>query len=143
MRTRTFRAAAVAFMAGLAVGCSTAQSDPTPPLAGTSWQATRFAGPEGTQPDDPTRYTVAFGTDGRAAIRADCNRGTGTWRSPSAGRLAFGPIATTKMGCPPGSQGDRFLTDLTDANAYSIADGRLEIATTGKAGPLVLRPVPR
>lgn len=74
------------------------------------------------------------------AVRADCNRGSGTWQSPAGQRLTFGPIATTKMGCPPGSLGDQFLADLGRAGAYSLASGQLEIATGNGMEPLVLRP---
>lgn len=162
MKTRTVRAtlvpATLAILAlGLAAGCSMLQPEskplprsaappveaPAPSLAGTSWQLVRFAGADGTRPEDPSRYTIAFRGDGRAALRADCNRGSGTWSSPAPGRLELGPIATTKMGCAPGSQGDRFLRDLGNGGPYRMAGGELEISSGPGGSAVVLAPAGR
>ncbi|BBK41869.1 hypothetical protein STVA_18890 [Allostella vacuolata] len=123
----------------LVAGCAApGAADRAGSLGGTAWQAIRLS--DGTVPDDPSRLTVVFGADGRAIVRADCNRGSGTWQSSGPGRLTFGPVATTKMGCPPGSLGDRFLADLTRAGGYSAGADRLEIAIPNASGRLVLRP---
>ncbi len=150
MTRRTVGVAMAALMMGLVAGCtaSTPQSGPraapppdaTPTLSGTSWQLVRFAGADGARPDDPQRYTIAFGADGRVAVRADCNRGGGTWSQPATGQVALGPIATTRMGCPPGSQGDRFLRDLGSGGAYRISDGTLELASGPGGSGLLLQP---
>ena len=48
-------------------------------LAGTSWQLVRiqYMDDKVLTPDDPAKYTLAFGTDGRVSMRIDCNRATG------------------------------------------------------------------
>src|SRR6476660_9006357 len=47
-------------------------------LAGTSWQLVRiqYMDDKVLTPDDPAKYTLAFGTDGRVSMRIDCNRAT-------------------------------------------------------------------
>ena len=54
-------------------------------LGGTSWQLVKFQGGDKTllTPDDKTRYSIAFATDGSANVRIDCNRGHGSWKSPA------------------------------------------------------------
>ena len=74
-------------------------------LGGTSWQLVKFQGSDGTslRPDDPAKYTLAFGTDGRLSARIDCNRGNSTWKSPAPSQLELGPLALTRAMCPSGS----------------------------------------
>lgn len=69
----------------------------TASLAGTSWSLVFIT------PEDPALYTLAFDTGGAMRLRADCNRGRGTWMSDGPGQLQFGPIASTRALCPPGS----------------------------------------
>ena len=60
-----------------------------------------------THPEDPSRYTVTFGADGRAAFRLDCNRASAEWKATPAnagagsGQLIFGTLAGTRAMCPP------------------------------------------
>ncbi len=70
--------------------------------AGTNWQLVRIASMDDSvsEPDERSHYTIRFDPDGRAAIRADCNRGNGTWKAEGA-KLAFGPIALTRAMWPP------------------------------------------
>ncbi|BBK37860.1 hypothetical protein STAQ_29380 [Allostella sp. ATCC 35155] len=73
----TIRSAAM--MAGtlmLALTACVTTDDAAPSLAGSSWQATRLG--DGTAVRDPARLALAFATDGTVAVRADCNRGSGT-----------------------------------------------------------------
>src|SRR5436190_16067530 len=74
-------------------------------LEGTSWQLVAFRGGDGTvlKPDDPSRYTFAFGEDAVLTARIDCNRARGGWKSPAPGKLEFGPMAATRAECAPGS----------------------------------------
>ena len=72
-------------------------------LAGTSWQLVRiqYMDDKVLTPDDPAKYTLAFGTDGRVSMRIDCNRATGGWKSPGKTQLLIGPLAVTRARCPP------------------------------------------
>jgi uncharacterized protein/heat shock protein HslJ len=110
-----------------------ALGDP-PVLYGTSWQL--FASPAGAvdvtagkykkfTPQDKAKYTIAFGADGRAALRLDCNRATGTWTSTKPGALHFGPLAMTRAMCPAGSLSDRLASDLSRVVVYSFLEGHL------------------
>jgi heat shock protein HslJ len=52
-------------------------------LGGASWRLVKFQSSDDTtlRPDDKNKYTIAFGADGRVAVRIDCNRGAGDWKS--------------------------------------------------------------
>jgi heat shock protein HslJ len=80
------------------------------------------------RPDDPSRYTLELLPDRAAAVRADCNRGRGSYRLDGS-KLGFGPLATTRAMCPPGSLSDAYLQQLAIAASWTIVDGRLAIAT--------------
>src|SRR6266850_3312128 len=67
-------------------------------LGGTSWRLLKFHGSDDSNltPDDKTKYTIAFGTDGRVTARIDCNRGMGTWKSLRPNQIQFGVLALTR-----------------------------------------------
>jgi heat shock protein HslJ len=76
------------------------------------------------QPRDPSRYTIQLASDGRIAVRADCNRGTGTYVL-SGRSLAISSLGMTKALCPSGSLDRRFLTDLLAASTFAVRSGTL------------------
>jgi heat shock protein HslJ len=82
--------------------CATAAAPPLGPLpeglAGSNWRAETVAGER--VPDD-VAVTIGFGAGGRIAGRSGCNRYTGEVRAAGDGRLEVGPVATTRMACPP------------------------------------------
>jgi hypothetical protein len=50
------------------------------------WQQTRYNNDQNAEPDNPSRYTIAFQPDGSLRIRADCNRAGGIrLNKPSCG----------------------------------------------------------
>jgi len=73
---------------------------------------------------NPERYTLELQPGGVALVRADCNRGRGSYEI-SEGRIKFGPIATTRMACPPGSLDSRYLKDLQRATIFFVEGGKL------------------
>lgn len=105
-------------------------------LGGTSWQLVKFRGGDDTllRPDDKSKYTLAFGADGRLSARIDCNRGSGTWKSPEEGRLELGPMAMTRAMCPPGSLHDRMVKQLPFVRSYIIKDGHLFLSLMADGG---------
>ena len=118
-------------------------------LAGTSWQLVAIQSMDDTQGTtqiaEPRRYTISFGTDGRAAFRLDCNRGTATWKATSAaesssGALEFGPLATTKMMCPPGAHDQKVMRDLAYVRSYLLKDGKLYLSLMADGGIYAWRP---
>jgi heat shock protein HslJ len=78
---------------------------------GTSWQLVKFQSSDDKTltPDDPAKYTIAFGTDGSVSVRIDCNRGRGAWNLSGPNQLQFGPLALTRAQCPPSSLYDRIV----------------------------------
>ena len=81
------------------IGCAAA--DPPGPLpvgrAGTRWIARTVAGR--TVPED-VAVSLEFPEAGRVVGRSGCNRYTGPI-GVTDGRLVLGPLAMTRMACPP------------------------------------------
>lgn len=113
-----------------------AAAAPAASLAGTSWQLVKFTGSDGTkvEPDERAKYTLAFQPDGVVVARIDCNRGRGAWKSDAPGQLVFGPLALTRMLCPPGSMHDRIAADFGAVRAYAIRDGHLMLSLMADGG---------
>ena len=135
-----FRLLSAGFLAGILPACAsspdTTQAADTDVLEGTTWQLVRFEGGDGAvlTPDDGSKYTIAFGSDGRVSVRVDCNRGIGTWTSEGANHLVFGPVGLTRMMCPPGSLHDRVARDFEYVRTYVIEDGDLFLSLMADAG---------
>ncbi len=113
-----------------------APTDAAGSLGGTSWRVVRFQGGDERilAPADRDLFTLAFGSDGQVAIRADCNRGTGTWSSTGSSGLKFGPIASTLALCAQPTIGDRYLRDFEYMRSYVRRDGKLYISLMADGG---------
>jgi heat shock protein HslJ len=137
----------VPLAAAVVLGCAAGSDDGRPararaPAAAIDrvWQWTATATPAETiEPPAPERYTLELAPNGRLLVRADCNRGTGSYRI-GKGTIALGPIATTRMACPPGSLDARYLADLRRAAAFFVEDGRLHLALPADAGTMRFAP---
>lgn len=126
----------------LLLACSTAPSGgravPSASLVGPTWKWEGVVTQtEAMNVSEPERYTIQFLPDGRAAIRADCNRGTGAYKTEGT-QLSFGPIASTRAMCPPGSLSDRFLESLQNAATFRIDRDRLYVDQKMDSGTLRL-----
>ncbi len=142
----TIIAAAVALAA---TGCGPARA--TDPLTGTSWQLVSIESmaPDeqpSTAIDDPSKYTVAFGGDGRASFTVDCNRGSSSWQAdaaaPDSGSLTFGPIALTRMFCPQPSADTQVAAALGRVRSFLLSDGQLHLSLEVDSGIMHWRPAP-
>ena len=91
-------------------------------------------------PDDPSKYTLTFGADGTAQIVADCNRGTGSWKSESASQLEFGVIAATQAMCPPDSLHDTYMKQFEWVRSYVIEGGHLFLSTMADGSIIEFEP---
>jgi para-nitrobenzyl esterase len=145
-----------ALLAGVMLGgCERTAAPPADPpsaatpasttsLAGTSWQLLRFTGSDGKplEPDDPSKYTLSFEPGGGVIARIDCNRGHATWKSEAANQLALGPLALTRMMCPPGSMHDRVAADWGAVRSYTVKDGRLFLSLMAGGGIYEYEAVP-
>jgi hypothetical protein len=114
-----------------------------PPLAGTSWQLVQFRGGDDTvvTPDDGSKYTLAFRADGRIAVRVDCNRGGGAWKSSEPGQLELGPMALTRAMCPPQSMHDRIVKHWPHIRSYLVKDGHLFLSLMADGGIYEFQPL--
>lgn len=130
----------IAIAAALTLGACTT-SDPVgtlaPPdevqtagLAGTAWRLVEIQSMDDSTylPGDGV-FVLEFSEDGRVAMTVDCNRGRAYYFATDDGSLTFGPLALTRVQCPPDSLHDRFLTQLGFVRSYIERDGRLYLAT--------------
>jgi para-nitrobenzyl esterase len=115
--------------------------DLPPALAGTQWRLLEFQSMDGTpmRPDDGARYTLALGADGRLAMVLDCNRGGGPWSaepasSGTSGSISIGPIAMTKMACPPPSMGAQIARDMDAVRSYLLRGDTLSLGLMADGG---------
>ena len=104
-------------------------------LVGPVWRLVQFRGGDDTRltPDDPAKYTLEFKPDGSVNARIDCNRGHGTWKS-SGPSLELGPLALTRMACPPGSLHDRIVKHWSSIRSYVLKDGHLHLSLMADGG---------
>lgn len=97
-------------------------------LGGPEWVVEDLAG-RGIV--DRSRVTLAFHDDGRVTGRASCNSYSGTYTRDGEG-LTVGPVATTRMACPPAlmEQELLFLEMLADVASGEVdAHGALVLRT--------------
>jgi len=127
-------------------GC--AGAPPPATLDGTAWRLAMFQSNDDAtgmlRPANADSFTMAFGKDGQVAAKLDCNRGTGPWRaepaagsSSGSGSINIGPLATTRMMCPPDPVGDRLARDVDTLRSYRLQDGRLYLMLPADAGVYV------
>lgn len=154
MKTRSVRHPGAAMFLSIVAGCGGQVVDDVPgtgagsagqasdELAGTSWRLVEIASMDDSEwvPDDPSMYTLAFGTDGSVRIVADCNRGTGSYVSESPGQLRFGVIAATQALCPPPSLHDVYMKQFEWVRSYVFEGGHLFLATMADGSIIEFQP---
>jgi heat shock protein HslJ len=107
-----------------------------------AWQHTLMNDDSRTVPGAPDRYTLQFRPDGRVDVRADCNRGGGSYTQQER-RLSFGPIALTRMQCAPGSNDAAFLKGLPEITSFLFAGDLLVLELKYDSGSMQFRALPR
>jgi len=112
-------------------------------LMGQTWRLVEMVSMDDRvdAPDDRSLYTMIFKADGAIQIRADCNRGTGSWTSAAPGKLQFGQIAATQAMCPLGSLHDRYMAQFPRVRSYVMREGHLFLATMADGSIIELEPV--
>lgn len=119
------------------------KSGSTSALSGTSWQLVKFQGPDERtfSPDDKSKYTITFGSNGRVTIRVDCNRGSSTWKATAKDELQFGSWSRTTAKCGAGSLHDQIVTEGAAVRNFVIKDGHLFLSGMAAGGYYELEPV--
>jgi heat shock protein HslJ len=132
--------------AALLSGCAASSSSQNQldSLSGTSWTLVAFRQATGNaaevRPARPDQYRLSFQADGRLVAQVDCNRGSGTWQAApagSGGSLHLGPMALTRMMCPPDPLGQRLPQDVEAVQSYRIVNGQLQLELAGNAGSYI------
>lgn len=110
-------------------------------LVGTVWQwiETQYSDDSTVTAEDPSRYTITFHPDGTLEAQVDCNRGRGAYTVDSP-MLTLGPLATTRMGCPPDSQADVFQQGLESVNSYVFDGDNLALSLALDTGIMFFAP---
>ena len=125
---------AIAMLTACVTGSSSApdseDSGSAMDLTGTSWQLVEIRSMNDYvyTPLSVERYTLDFLSGGQLLIRADCNRGQGSWEQRGS-LLAIGELSLTRAMCRPESIDLRFLNDLVYVRSFVIRDGRLYMTT--------------
>jgi hypothetical protein len=97
------------------------------------------------RPTEPSRDTLEFGADGRAAVRLDGNRGSATCKAQPAahserhrasGQLLLGPLASTRARCAPDSLAPHLASGWPFVPGYVIESDRLHLSLMADAGIL-------
>lgn len=108
-------------------------------IVGTTWVwSYLLVGGDGmVAPNQPGKFTLTFGTDGRAFGTTDCNSFNGSYTLGSDGIISFGPFASTMMYCE-GSQESAFTSELAQASRLSTdSEGNL-VMTLGETSNILV-----
>jgi len=90
-----------------------------------TWRWVRTVTPvEIIEVNEPDRYTLHLGMDGRAAMRFDCNRGGGEYEIGD-GTIDFGVMMSTRAACPPDTLDHVFMKQLDEVTSFFVQDGQL------------------
>jgi len=113
------------------------------PLAGTKWRLVEFQSMSDAigeiRPKNPSDYTLTLGSDGRATMRLDCNRATGSWSAEVSsdgysGTFSLGPLAATNAVCPAPSMGEQIARDAPYVRGFLLRDNRLYLSLLADGG---------
>ena len=75
-----------------------------------------------------SNYTVQFLADGKLSFKADCNTGSGAYKT-SGNTMTITLGAMTMAACPPGSLADAYVKQLGSVAGYAITQTNLILTT--------------
>lgn len=117
---------------------STAPGD----VQGITWQWEKTVNPvETITVTAPERYTLLLTEEGKAQVQFDCNKGGGDYQI-AEGKLSFGPMMSTRMACPEGSQDALYTRDLARAVSFFLEGGFLYLELPYDSGTMRFSPAP-
>ena len=134
--TAASAAAAAADAAAAAAATDAPIQSPADGFGSHAWTLIEVSGMGVTQPD--ARSIQFDASSHHVSGSAGCNRFTGTYQS-SGTSLEIGPLATTRMMCPPATMAAEttFLNALKAVRGFSFESGKLGLFDAG--GTLVAR----
>ena len=88
--------------------------------------------------DNPDTYTLTFLPDSTVRLLIDCNRGSGPYRIDGHD-IHIGPIATTRMMCPPGSMDAAFAANIDSVQNWSHNADTLQLEMKTGGSMLLVR----
>ena len=114
---------AVLVLAAIVTACGGPMRTKTPSLERTAWIAQEI---DGYAVVDRVQSTLELGADAQAGGTGGCNRYR-TSAKLGDGTIELGPIAATRMACPPAAmdQERRFFTALAGVRRYEFDRGVL------------------
>lgn len=99
------------------------------------WLGTQSSSDAKIETADPSIYSIQFMADGTYNGQADCNRINGSFVADGA-NLTLQAGAMTLAACPPGSQSDEFLKELTAVASFLMQDGSLLLNLSQDGGTM-------
>ena len=84
--------------------------------------------------------TVIFDADGAASAGTDCNTFRGTYTEGEGSQLTIDLPISTRMACPPESQEEKYIQDLTGIQSYLFQDGNLYLMLPFDSGTMEFAP---
>jgi len=105
-------------------------------ITGTVWMWTETTAPTGvTSVGDPEKYTIELLPDDQFRVRADCNRGNGSYTlADGTISFEFGPMTLAE--CEQGSLSDQFIKELSAAVIYFLQGEELFIDLKSDSGTM-------
>ena len=112
-------------------------------LLGTSWQLVKFQDGDGATitPDDGSKYTITFSSNGRVSSRVDCNHGGSTWKTAGTNELKFGSWSMSRAKCAGTSLHDKIVNEGANVRYYEIKNGHLFLWGMEAGGYYELAPI--
>ncbi len=89
-----------------------------------------------TEVSNPEDYTIVFSRHGTYSIKADCNRGGGSY-SLEGNSLTLGAGPMTLAECGPLSLYDQYVTLLSDVNSVEMENGQLVLYSGGEDSMMI------
>jgi heat shock protein HslJ len=87
---------------------------------------------------NPDMYTVEFLPDSTVRALLDCNRGSGRYHVAGHQQLQIGPLAATRMMCPPGTMDATFAQELGGVRSWFMQADTLMLDLTADSGTMRL-----
>jgi len=106
-----------------------------PAVTGIVWRLVQIQYTNNTAivPEDPSKYALILSQDGTVTVRADCNRGMGTYLMAGPWML-MRKHSYTRMICAENSLYDQYTKTLEAAESCALKDGNLYITLQGGSG---------